>query len=391
MIYKFKIDNTDYFFDGKSFLLYKDYIPNSTEIAKRKIETSDILNKVIFNVSNICNGQCVYCYENGGNFGHATALMNTKSAKKALEYIYANFKHIRNVVFFGGEPTLNYNIIRYIVNELEQKEFADNYEITTNAININEDMIDFFIKNNFKVVISIDGPEFIHEKLRLNCNHKKVENIIDKIKNSKIGKKLELNCTYTKYHLENIPYNELINYFTNLGVKYHISHVITDIDWLKLSKKEHDDKKLIDEAYINLVNKTLNIETSRYVRDIIQALVIKEYKRKFCYDLCHGGLVVFDCHGNCYPCEALLYKHKIDDSKITEYNTKNNKVCENCWAKGLCTHCIANILLEQTSLPHHNGECDKRKLYEYALKKLISYYHKNPKTFQDILNNYYTR
>lgn len=390
MIYTFEIDSTKYFFDGNSLQLYKDFFPEESVSAPIKAETSNILKKAVFNVANVCNGQCIYCYEKGGNFGRPNAIMDREAADKVLNIIFREYDHVELASFFGGEPTLNYKIIQYIVNELEKRSFVSGYEITTNAINMDDDMIAFFIKNNFKVIISIDGPEVIHNQLRRNCTHKKVEEVIQKLKESTIGSLMELNCTYTKLHEESLSYDELIRYFENLGVKYHISNVITDIEWLRLSEKQMSERELIDDAYENLAAKALNVEIPGTVKNIIQALVRREYKNKFCYGLCHGNRAVFDCYGEQFPCEALLYECKIDDPRISLYNEKSGEACSKCWAKGLCSHCTADFILGRAPIPYKDGECNKKELYGYALKKLVSYYHREPEKFQTILDNYYS-
>lgn len=130
--------------------------------------------------------------------------------------------------FLSGEPLLNYKIMQFIVENLQKQMFVKNYEITTNAIFIDEHMIQFFIRYNFKVIISIDEPPQIHNYLRIGCPHNKVIEVIQKLKNGPIKDRIVLNCTYTKYHTENISYNELLKYFENIGMRYSISEVFTN-------------------------------------------------------------------------------------------------------------------------------------------------------------------
>ena len=117
MIYEFEVEGNKFFFDSESLLLYKNYVNDNTQPVKRKEIQPKILRKAIVNVANVCNGGCVYCYENGGNFGQDDMLMNQENADKVISYLCDNFSHIHIIEFFGGEPTLNFKIIQYIVEK----------------------------------------------------------------------------------------------------------------------------------------------------------------------------------------------------------------------------------------------------------------------------------
>lgn len=390
MAYEFEVEGNKFFFSSESLLLYKDYVNNDAQPAKRKAIQSQTLRKAIINVANVCNGGCIYCYENGGNFGQVDMLMNQENADKVVSYLCDNFSHIHIMEFFGGEPTLNFKIIQYIVEKIEKKCDVDQYEMVTNAVNLTDEILYYFNQHSFKLIVSIDGPAYIHDKLRLKCSHKVVESNIKKIKKLEIGNKLELNCTYSKYHQKNISKEELIDYFEKMEVKYHLSNIITDIDWLQLPEKNISEQEAeIDESLENLRLDVQNVPISKYVKDVIQGVVEKEYKEMFCYELCNGYLVAFDCKGDRYPCEAFMYKYKIGSKEIELCNSKNNENCKQCWARGLCSHCVADIVLKRALIPYQEKECPKRKLYGYALEKLMQYYQRNINEFQDIIDNYY--
>lgn len=386
MIYKFEIERIRYFFDGESLSLYKDCLPQVFEKKQIKEEYSTVLHNAIINVTNRCNGNCVYCYEKRKRYEEKN--LNKEGADKILKTLFENYEDIEEVTFFGGEPVLNYEIIEYMVDKFEEKSFVKNYKIITNAVNIDNYKLEFFIKNNFKMVISIDGPAEIHDKLRLNCSHKKVEEVIEKIKKSSIGDKMELNCTYTKLHRKMITVEKLVSYYEKKGIKYHISNVITDIEWLRLPEGITKEKEDIDNTYENLASNSLNIEVPRAVRDVIIALVERKYKLKFCYDLCQGYKAIFDCDGNYCQCEELIYENQINYARLQQENMKNTSICDKCWAKGICSHCVVDLVLKRTNLFIERNRCIKQELYGYALIKLVTFYHYNPKKFQSIIDNW---
>ncbi len=131
-----------------------------------------MLSKATFVVTNDCNGRCVYCFqdENLDN-------MSVNDADKAIQYLCKNYNYIEKISFFGEEPTLNYEIIKYISNKLKNNINIGGYEITTNAVLICDDMLVFFKTHKFKIIVSLDGPDYIHNKLRINGEHSKVRRI----------------------------------------------------------------------------------------------------------------------------------------------------------------------------------------------------------------------
>ena len=176
-----------------------------------------------------------------------------------------------------------------------------------------------------------------------------------------------------------------------MGVKYHISEVITEKDWLKLS---HDNpkeiiKKNIRNSYEKLYIGDLNKDISSYVTGIISALAERRKKDKFCYELCESSFAFFDSEGERYPCGSLLGKCEMGDPLISKYNSKNNEVCDKCWAKWICADCIAPIVNGTRVAPYLKKDCFKKEAYAYALETLVGFYHRDPEKFQTIIDNYY--
>ena len=328
MIYEFSINKTKYFFDGTSLELYKDYLP---EKEKGSIPlftcTPNILGTALILVSELCNGRCQYCYQREQKTYFQSSIMDKKSAEQIIHFLTTNYSEINTVSFFGGEPLLNYKIMQFIVENLQKQMSVKNYEITTNAILIDERMIQFFIRYNFKVIISIDGPPQIHNYLRIGCPHNKVIEVIQKLKNSPIKDRIVLNCTYTKYHTENISYNELLKYFENIGMRYSISEVFTNKKSFNLVGKKITEQEKISQIYENLCNFPLNESSNEYVTPVITALVEKIGNPFFCAGLGNNSQILFDSKGKQYPCISLLYKYGANDNRINVYNEKKNKFC----------------------------------------------------------------
>ena len=158
------VNNNKYIFDGENLELYLIDSNFETELNNEKNNKNEkllnksknkLINKIVFNVSNMCNLNCKYCYANGGNYNREDSLMSLNTAKIIINEIKLKYDDIGTVYFFGGEPLLNFELIKHIVNELEKyyREKID-FRIVTNGILLNEEKIKFLDKHNFKLYIS---------------------------------------------------------------------------------------------------------------------------------------------------------------------------------------------------------------------------------------------
>lgn len=249
-------------------------------------------------------------------------------------------------------------------------------------------MIAFFEKHKFKVVISLDGPAFIHDELRKGLPHYKVIDVINKKTN--IRNKLMINCTYTKYHEENIGTNKLYDYFQKLGVKYEINNVITDnVDMQLANIKNQSEEQCIIETYEKSANKPLEFKENMYCNAIIEALVEHIYKEKFCYELCSEYGITFKADGKKILCNSFNDIENYNYAEAMNLNSKSHKECLDCWARGMCVECVANHMLDRKNIPYGSDGCKKKKKYAFALEKIVEIMYYDEEKFQKIINNYY--
>jgi len=131
--------------------------------------------QITFSVTYNCNLQCKYCVYNGTYLHErkkSDLNMNLEIAQKGLDYIYHLIKDRQEkklfITFYGGEPALNFRVVQKIV-EFARLLFEDwklSFSITTNGTRLNKKMIDFFIKNDFSILFSLDGPLSIQDAKR---------------------------------------------------------------------------------------------------------------------------------------------------------------------------------------------------------------------------------
>lgn len=138
------------------------------------------LGNVIFQTTQNCNLRCAYCpysQSNMNNRNHNILNMPLNTAKKVLDFIHMHSVDRENISigFYGGEPLLNFDLIKNIVNYANNiflgKELI--YSITTNLTVITDEMLRFFEDNKFEIMVSLDGAKESNDKNRKYYSKKK--------------------------------------------------------------------------------------------------------------------------------------------------------------------------------------------------------------------------
>lgn len=122
-------------------------------------------------VTKKCNLRCSYCYLGEVKDSYD---MNEETAKNVVGVISNNITpEIENIFvsFWGGEPLLNFKIIRLFVEQLNEIEKIKNtifrYQIITNGTKLNDEILDFINRNNISIQISLDGVKEFHDACRI--------------------------------------------------------------------------------------------------------------------------------------------------------------------------------------------------------------------------------
>lgn len=138
------------------------------------------LRNLLLNVTEDCNFRCHYCAFSGSyedRRSHSTKYMKFKTAKKAIDYYLSliidgmKYNPLRKptIGFYGGEPLLNFKLIKKCVNYIEQKYDLNeiNYTISTNGSLLTESTARWLMEHQFSIYISLDGPEKEHDRSRV--------------------------------------------------------------------------------------------------------------------------------------------------------------------------------------------------------------------------------
>ena len=143
-----------------------------------EIEKSGVVKAMCLHAAHDCNLRCKYCFASTGDFRGDRALLPLETGKRALDWLVAHSgnRHQLEVDFFGGEPLMNFEVVRELVDygrELEKahgKHFL--FTITTNAIGLTDERIEFLNREMHNVVLSLDGRREVHDFMRPTASGK---------------------------------------------------------------------------------------------------------------------------------------------------------------------------------------------------------------------------
>ncbi len=131
-----------------------------------------VVKALCLHIAHDCNLACKYCFADEGEYHGRRAFMSEETGKKALDFLVKNSGNRINleVDFFGGEPLMNFDVVKAIVEygrsleERHHKKFR--FTLTTNGVLLKEEMFEFINKEMSNVVLSIDGRKQVHDYMR---------------------------------------------------------------------------------------------------------------------------------------------------------------------------------------------------------------------------------
>ena len=131
-----------------------------------------VIKALCLHVAHTCNLNCSYCFASQGKYHGERALMSLDVGKRALDFLIENSGNRKNleVDFFGGEPLMNWEIVKSLVAYAREQEKKYNknfrFTLTTNGVLIDDDVIDFCNREMSNVVLSLDGRKEVHDRFR---------------------------------------------------------------------------------------------------------------------------------------------------------------------------------------------------------------------------------
>ena len=340
-----------------------------------------VIKALCLHVAHTCNLNCSYCFASQGKYHGERALMSFEVGKRALDFLIENSgtRHNLEVDFFGGEPLMNWDVVKELVAYARVQEKIHNknfrFTLTTNGVLVDDEVIDFCNKEMSNVVLSLDGRQEVHDRLRVDyMGRGSYDLIVPKFQEfvkRRGGKNYYMRGTFTH---NNVDFTNDIFHMADLG--------FTELSMEPVVCASEDKSALTEED--------LPILFDQY--EILAKEMIKRKKegRPFTFyhymlDLTHGPCIykrISGCgsgteymavtpSGELYPCHQFVgdtkyllgniwdgVTNKEIQNEFKLCNAYARPECNDCWAKLYCSGgCAANSY-------HASGKITG--LYEYG-------------------------
>ena len=227
--------------------VYEDYIK---EIKSRET----VVKALCLHIAHDCNLACRYCFAEEGEYKGGRALMSTEVGRAALDFLVANSGNRRNleVDFFGGEPTMNMDVVKEVVRygrELEKKHDKHfRFTLTTNGLLLNDDIMDFANREMDNVVLSIDGRKEVHDYMRPCRNGKPSYDLIlpkfQKFADSRNQQKYYVRGTFTR---RNLDFSRDVIHLADLGFEQISMEPVVGLPEEPYAIREEDLPQIFEE------------------------------------------------------------------------------------------------------------------------------------------------
>lgn len=386
------LEDVDYLIENDMLFTDDQYV-NSIEFQQR----SPIVKAMCLHIAHDCNLRCEYCFASQGDFQGTRSMMSLEVGKKALDLLVANSGNRRNleVDFFGGEPLMNFEVVKELVTYGRSLEKENNknfrFTLTTNGVLLNDDNIKYINENMHNVVLSLDGRKEVNDQMRYTISGGGSYDVIvpklKKLVEEREGKSYYVRGTFTK---NNLDFSKDVLHMADLGFKSTSvepvvaapgdPYALTEED-LKIVNAEYD--KLAEEI-IRRNNTDKEFSFFHFAIDMGQGpCVIKRLSG------CGAGseYLAITPEGDIFPCHQFVGNDHfkmgnvmagvIDFNLTSEFKNAhvyNKEKCRSCWAKFYCSggcHANAYNFNNDIYIPYDLGcEMEKKRIensiYIYA-------------------------
>lgn len=401
-------------------------------------EIKDCINQITLEVTERCNLRCKYCiyndeYLSTRNFGYRN--MSWDVAKRGIDILREHSNDVDKtcIGFYGGEPLLNFDLVRKSVKYAEEtiKNKTLLFTMTSNLTLMNKNIADFLanLPEEFIVLVSLDGNEAYHNRNRVKTTGE--GSFAETLKGMEI-----LVDSYRKQNrLDCIMINSVLSYEDFDEQLRGLSDLIDNIEWmpkdinvtLSYQSIYHNEKELVKEDWVieeellrsglmekddifewhkqrsslGLNNKVTKGTVRKDLLAIHKRSITRLPKSFYPMNACcvpFARRVYITTNGDFLPCEKVgkavlggnVYDgfdvDKIRDEYVNKYTNQIKKQCKECWAINMCPQCFVGVCSEYgLDFSQRSRDCIYTRLYLYkCLKEYYSLYETDPETIEKL-------
>lgn len=285
-----------------------------------------MINKVFWDITNYCNGNCKYCFTNSiSNINNNANEMSYTEIEKLIDGLIV--LGIKDLSISGGEPFLRdiCKIIKYIDNRL-------NISITSNGTIVSQEIINCLSDYNVKITISLDAiDQNISNKIRCGIDTNLViTNIKKLLQNSTISNNLSIRTTISKYNIDHII--DMVDFCENNNIRRLKINSVNNFGRAKITDVIPDFEKfmktldfVIDYCIINDVSTKISLPIEKYITKDLRRCTLGNES------------IYINSLGDVYPCafsEGNLHWGNVTEKSLSEILKANwdhnNNYCSNC-------------------------------------------------------------
>ena len=338
----------------EGMLFTEDIYENAIEHFK---ERPTVVKALCLHIAHDCNLACKYCFAEEGEYHGRRALMSYEVGKKALDFLVANSgnrEHLE-VDFFGGEPLLNWKVVKQLVEygrsleEANHKKFR--FTLTTNGVLLNDEIMEFCNREMSNVVLSLDGRREINDKMRPFRNGSGSYDMIvpkfQKFAESRGQKNYYVRGTFTR---NNLDFADDVIHYADLGFQQMSMEPVVADPAEDYAIREEDIPQILKEydklalEYIKRKKEGRGFNFFHFMLDLTAGPCVAKRLAA-----CGSGTeyLAVTPWGDLYPCHQFVGNEdfllgNVDEGITKPAICKDFKNC-NVYAKEACKKCFARF------------------------------------------------
>ncbi len=316
-----------------------------------------VVKALCLHIAHDCNLACEYCFAGEGEYHGRRALMSLEVGKKALDFLVANSGNRINleVDFFGGEPLMNWQVVKELVEYGRSLEEPNNkkfrFTLTTNGVLLNDEIMEFAGREMANIVLSIDGRREVHDRMRpFRGGQGSYDLIVPKFQKAAESRGQTGYYVRGTFTRNNLDFSEDVLHLADLGFRQisvepvvaqpSDAWAIRESDLVKL-KEEYDKlalemiKRRREGRGFNFFHFMIDLEGGPCVAKRLSG--------------CGSGTeyLAVTPWGDLYPCHQFVGNEKFlmgnVEEGITREEIRDEFKCCNVYAKDKCRRCFAKF------------------------------------------------